>query len=99
MGVLTAPLAGALAAAVLYRRRRRTVACGKLIHDDAYACFFLDCRYTPPERRVRGVRPRTGGIPDRRSAASEAVRHKPVQQGRHAAHDQQGQQEHRDPQQ
>ncbi|MGW3151153.1 aquaporin [Streptomyces sp. NPDC001177] len=78
---LIAPLAGALAAAVLYRRRRRTVACGKLIHDDAYACPFLDCRYTPPERRVRRVRsrqPRTGGIPDRRSAASEAVRHKPA---------------------
>ncbi|MEU1465871.1 aquaporin [Streptomyces sp. NPDC005727] len=78
---LIAPPAGALAAAVLYRRRRRTVACGKLIHDDAYACPFLDCRYTPPERRVRRVRSRrpcTGGIPVRRSAASEAVRHKPA---------------------
>ncbi|MGW7257403.1 aquaporin [Streptomyces sp. NPDC054834] len=51
---LLAPLAGALAAAVLYRRRRHTVACGKLIHDDAYACHFLDCRYTTPERRVHG---------------------------------------------
>jgi aquaporin Z len=49
---LAAPPIGALAAAALYRRRRRTVACGKLIHDNAYACHFLDCRYTPPERRL-----------------------------------------------
>jgi aquaporin Z len=54
---LVAPPVGAVAAALLYRRRRHTVACGKLIHDDAYACHFLDCRYTPPESRLRIHRP------------------------------------------
>ncbi|MCO5999082.1 MIP/aquaporin family protein [Actinoallomurus rhizosphaericola] len=49
---LTAPPLGALAAALLYRRRRRTVACGKLIHDSAYACHFLDCHYSPPAMRI-----------------------------------------------
>jgi aquaporin Z len=49
---LVAPPLGALAAATLYRRRRETVACGKLIHDRTYTCRFLDCRYTPPGLRV-----------------------------------------------
>ena len=53
---LTAPPLGALAAALLYRRRRRTVACGKLIHDSAYACHFLDCRYSPPAMRIHARR-------------------------------------------
>ncbi|GAA4612877.1 aquaporin [Actinoallomurus liliacearum] len=49
---LTGPPLGALAAALLYRRYRGTVACGKLIHDSAYACRFLDCRYSPPAMRI-----------------------------------------------
>src|SRR6266542_6465590 len=46
------PVAGALAAVAVYRRRHATVRCGKLIHDPRYECRFIDCRYTPPERRV-----------------------------------------------
>jgi aquaporin Z len=42
---LLAPPAGALAAALVYRRRHGDVACAKLIHDDAYACHFIGCRY------------------------------------------------------
>jgi aquaporin Z len=49
---LTAPPLGALAATLLYRRHRRIVACGKLIRDSAYACHFLDCRYTRPAMRI-----------------------------------------------
>ncbi len=52
---LVAPPLGALLAAVLYRWRRRTVACGKLIHDNAYPCRFLDCRYTAPEHRIHAA--------------------------------------------
>ena len=46
------PIAGALLAAAVYRRRHATVRCGKLIHDARYACRFIDCRYTPQERRL-----------------------------------------------
>lgn len=49
---LIAPPVGALAAAVLYRRKRHTVACAKLMHDDTYACHFLDCHYTRAEHRT-----------------------------------------------
>jgi aquaporin Z len=58
---LLAPPLGALLAVALYRRSRRTVRCGKLIHSHEYECRFLDCEYTPPERRVRSL--------DARSAA------------------------------
>ena len=53
---LLAPPLGALLAAATYRRRRRTVRCGKLVHDDAYQCRFLDCQYTPPHERITGGR-------------------------------------------
>jgi aquaporin Z len=49
---LVAPPLGALLAVALYRRRRRTVRCGKLFHANAYDCRFLDCQYTPPHRRI-----------------------------------------------
>ena len=47
-----APVTGALLAVAVYRRKRRGVRCGKLVHDDRYECRFLDCRYTPPSRRL-----------------------------------------------
>jgi aquaporin Z len=47
-----APPLGAVAAAVLFRHRRSGVACGKLFHTEAVKCRFLDCEYTPLERRV-----------------------------------------------
>ena len=50
---LVAPTLGALTAALLHRRLWGTVACGKLLHDDAYRCRFLNCAYTPPGDRVR----------------------------------------------
>jgi aquaporin Z len=49
---LVAPPIGALAAAALRRATHHGVACGKLIHDQAYVCRFLDCRYTPPAERM-----------------------------------------------
>ena len=49
---LLGPPIGALAAGFAYRRRRSTVACGKLYHAKGVACGFLDCRYTPPDRRI-----------------------------------------------
>jgi aquaporin Z len=49
---LAAPPIGALAAAALRRATHHGVACGKLIHDPAYVCRFLDCSYTPPAERV-----------------------------------------------
>jgi aquaporin Z len=52
---LVAPPIGALLAVALYRRHRRTVRCGKLIHAKGYACRFLDCEYTPPDQRVRSA--------------------------------------------
>jgi len=52
---LLAPPVGALLAVALYRRSRRTVRCGKLIHSDEYDCRFLDCEYTPPHRRVHAA--------------------------------------------
>ncbi len=53
---LLAPFVGALAAAFLYRHQRSSVACGKLVHTDAVACRFLDCQYTPLDRRVTAWR-------------------------------------------
>jgi aquaporin Z len=47
---LFAPPAGALVAVVLYRRRRGTVACGKLYHREGVPCGFIDCHYCPPRR-------------------------------------------------
>jgi aquaporin Z len=52
---LVAPPLGALLAAATYRRRRRTVRCGKLFHAVGYDCRFLDCQYTPPHRRIAGA--------------------------------------------
>jgi len=52
---LLAPPVGALLAVALYRRSRRTVRCGKLIHSDEYDCRFLDCEYTPPHRRIHAA--------------------------------------------
>jgi aquaporin Z len=49
---LLAPPLGALVAALVYRHRRSSVACGKLFHSDRVQCRFLDCQYTPPDRRV-----------------------------------------------
>ena len=49
---VVAPIAGALLAVVVYRRRSRGVRCGKLVHDERYECRFLDCQYTPPSRRL-----------------------------------------------
>ena len=57
---LIGPPLGALAAVFAYRRRRSTVACGKLYHSDAVACRFLDCEYTPPSRRVTARVPAAG---------------------------------------
>ncbi len=54
------PVAGALAAVAVYRRRHASVRCGKLIHDARYECRFIDCRYTPPERRVMRPVPAAG---------------------------------------
>jgi aquaporin Z len=51
-----APPVGALAAAILYRRQRSHVACGKLFHTEAVECRFLDCQYTPPDQRVTASR-------------------------------------------
>ncbi|KWX01184.1 hypothetical protein LI90_2212 [Carbonactinospora thermoautotrophica] len=31
------------------------MACGKLVHDHAYPCRFLDCRYTTPEHRIQAT--------------------------------------------
>jgi aquaporin Z len=53
---LVAPPLGALAAALLYRHRRSSVACGKLLHSDTVKCRFLDCQYTPPGQRVTASR-------------------------------------------
>ncbi|GLY75374.1 aquaporin [Actinoallomurus iriomotensis] len=53
---VVAPTLGALAAALLHRHRRGTVACGKLLHDNAYRCRFLNCAYTPPRDRVQRLR-------------------------------------------
>jgi aquaporin Z len=53
---LLAPTVGALLAALYYGWRHETVACGKLIHDSAYTCRFLDCRYTPPQHRLHAPR-------------------------------------------
>jgi aquaporin Z len=50
---LIAPVAGVLLAAGLHRQVRKTVRCGKLFHSNRYRCLFLDCRYTPPQERVR----------------------------------------------
>jgi aquaporin Z len=47
-----APPLGALAAALVYRRQRSSVACGKLFHTGTVECRFLDCQYTPPDQRV-----------------------------------------------
>jgi aquaporin Z len=52
---LLAPPLGALLAVTLYKRSRGKVGCGKLIHSDHYECRFLDCEYTPPEKRVRSA--------------------------------------------
>jgi aquaporin Z len=49
---LLGPPLGAVLAALVYQRRNASVACGKLFHTDAIACRFLDCEYTPPERRI-----------------------------------------------
>jgi aquaporin Z len=49
---LLGPPIGALAAGFAYRHRRSTVACGKLYHRSSVACGFLDCQYTPPDRRI-----------------------------------------------
>jgi aquaporin Z len=51
------PVVGALIAVFAYRHRRSSVACGKLFHTEAVECRFLDCQYTPPERRVTASRP------------------------------------------
>jgi len=53
---LLAPTVGALLASLYYGWRHETVACGKLIHDSAYTCRFLDCRYTPPQQRLHAPR-------------------------------------------
>lgn len=80
---LVAPPLGGLAAALAYRRRRRTVACGKLIHDARRPCHFIDCRYTPPAARVRPpARRRRGGV----CSAPAAPRREPpatAARGRH----------------
>jgi aquaporin Z len=51
------PVVGALVAVFAYRRRRPGVACGKLFHTEAVRCRFLDCQYTPPEKRITASRP------------------------------------------
>ena len=66
---LVGPPLGALSAALLYRHRRSTVACGNLHHTDTVVCRFIDCQYTPrqhngfrderrPALRRRAERPR-----------------------------------------
>jgi aquaporin Z len=49
---LVGPVAGALLAAWVYMRRHRAIPCGKLFHDPAYPCRFLECAYTPSEQRM-----------------------------------------------
>ena len=49
---LLAPPLGALAAGLVYRHQRASVACGKLFHSSRVQCGFLDCQYTPPDQRV-----------------------------------------------
>lgn len=89
---LVAPPIGAVAAALLYLRHRKIVACGKLVHDDAYACHFIECRYTPPAMRIH-ARPfrrqrqavRNDGHPDsmiRPAAAPELGRREPPTRGK-----------------
>ncbi|MBF8188876.1 aquaporin [Nonomuraea sp. K274] len=57
---LVAPTLGALTAALLHRRLWGTVACAKLMHDQAYPCHFLNCAYTSPDDRIqRPVRTRS----------------------------------------
>jgi aquaporin Z len=69
-----APPLGALAAALLYRHQRSSVACGKLFHTAAVECRFLDCQYTPPARRIMtpGGAGRSAPIPSRRHVSSLA---------------------------
>jgi aquaporin Z len=57
---LVAPPLGALAAAVVFGRARGRPRCGKLFHSRTQPCNFLDCRYSPPEKRVFADRAREG---------------------------------------
>lgn len=67
---LLGPPFGAALAALVYQRRHATVACGKLFHTDAVACRFLDCQYTPPDRRITS---RDAGRDHGRSRPIDAV--------------------------
>ena len=51
------PVVGALLSVFAYRHRRPGVACGKLFHVKAVECRFLDCQYTPPDKRITASRP------------------------------------------
>jgi aquaporin Z len=47
---LIAPPVGAVAAALLFRRRKgRATPCAKLLHDDRHPCLFIDCAYGAPD--------------------------------------------------
>ncbi|MEV1178120.1 aquaporin, partial [Nonomuraea sp. NPDC049784] len=60
---LVAPTLGAVTAALLHRRLWGTVACAKLMHDQAYPCHFLNCAYTSPDDRIRRpVRTRSAAL-------------------------------------
>ncbi|MFF1605149.1 aquaporin [Streptomyces mirabilis] len=43
---LLAPVCGSLSAAIMHQMRRRTIPCGKLIHDRAYVCHLKNCLYS-----------------------------------------------------
>ena len=66
---LLAPPLGALAAALVYRHQRSSVACGKLFHSSTVHCRFLDCQYTPPDKRVKTSRSASTPSVFRRPAA------------------------------
>ena len=70
---LLGPPLGALLAVLVYRHGRSGVACGKLIHTDAVECRFLDCQYTPPDRRVTIHPSRSHVVADASIPASERL--------------------------
>jgi aquaporin Z len=78
---LLAPPLGALAAALVYRHQRSSVACGKLFHNSTVHCRFLDCQYTPPEQRVKASHRASSPCVSPRPAAHILCNHQLVSRG------------------
>jgi len=58
---LVVPPLGAIAAALLFRaRKRRPTPCAKLLHDDRYPCLFVGCAYGSPDPADPRVLPGRG---------------------------------------